>query len=75
MALNQTFLCFSCYSKHLLSFGVAVEVVRPNVFAKHHIVIEVNKLLGESRDTVDVRFDGRRAESWKVGAVQENVLK
>lgn len=54
---------------------MAVEVVWPNVFPKHHVIVEVNELLRESRDTMDVRFDGRRAESGKVGAVQENILK
>lgn len=29
----------------LLTFGVAVEVIRPHVFAEHDIIIEVDELL------------------------------
>lgn len=60
---------------HLLSFGVAVEVIWPDVFAEHHIVVEVNELLREARDPMDVRLNGRGAETGKVGAVQEKILK
>ena len=59
---------------HLLSFGVAVEVVRPDVLAEHHVVIEVNELLGEPRDAVDVGLYGRGAEGGKVAVVQEDIL-
>ena len=60
---------------HLLSFRVAVEVVRPDVFPKHHIIIEVNELLGEARDAVDVGLYGRRAKSGKVAVVLEDILE
>lgn len=59
---------------HLLPFRVAVEVIGPYIFAEHHIIVEVNKLLGEPRDSMDVGLDGRRAEGGKVGVVQENIL-
>lgn len=60
---------------HLLSFRVAVEVIGPHIFAKHHIIIEVNKLLGEPRNTMDVGLYSRRAESGKVAVVQEDILE
>ncbi len=60
---------------HLLSFGVAVEVVRPDVFTKHHVVIEVNELLGEPWDAVDVGLYGRGAESGEVAVVLEDILE
>lgn len=68
------FLALSLPCSHLLSLRVAVEVVRPNVFSKHHVIVEVNKLLGEARDAVDVSLYGRRAEGGKVAVVQEDVL-
>lgn len=61
--------------RHLLSFGVGVEVVRPDVSAKHHIVVEVNELLREARDAVDVGLDGRGAESGEVAAILEDILE
>ena len=61
-------------NSYLLSFRVAVEVVRPDVFAKHHIIIKVNELLGEPWDAVDVCLYGRRAESGKVAVVLEDIL-
>lgn len=54
---------------------MAVEVVWPDISAKHHIVIEVNELLGEPWDAVHVGFYGRGAESGKVAVVQEDILK
>lgn len=60
---------------HLLSFGVGVEVVRPDVSAKHHIVIEVNELLRKARNAVDVRLDGGGAESGEVAAILEDILE
>lgn len=54
---------------------MAVEVVRPDVFSKHHIIVEINEFLREPWDTVDVGLYGRGAESWKVAAVQEDILK
>lgn len=60
---------------HLLSLRVAVEVVRPHVFAEHHVVVEVNELLGESRDSMDVGLYSRRAERGEVAAVLEDVLE
>lgn len=60
---------------HLLSFGVGEEVVRPDIFAKHHIVVEVNELLGKSRNAVDVGLDGRGAESGKMALILEDVLE
>ena len=59
---------------HLLSFGVAVEVVGPHVLAEHDVVVEVDELLGEARDAVDVGLDGRGAEGGQVALVLENVL-
>lgn len=60
---------------HLLSFGVCEEVVRPDVFAKHHVVIEVNELLGESWDAVDVGLNGWGAESRKMTVILEDILE
>lgn len=60
---------------HLLSFWVAVEVIRPHIFAKHHIIIEVNKFLGEPRNTMDVGLYSRWAESGKVAVVREDILE
>lgn len=60
---------------HLLSFGVGEEVVRPDIFAKHHIVIEVNELLGQSRNAVDVCLNGRGAESRKMALILEDILE
>ncbi len=66
--------CWGLLHSHLLSFGVGVEIIWPDVFAKHHIIIEVNELLGESWDAVDVGFNGRGAESGKVAVILEDVL-
>lgn len=52
-----------------------VEVVRPDVSAEHHVVVEVNKLLGEAGDAVDVGLDGRGAESGEVAAILEDILE
>lgn len=60
---------------HLLSFRVAVEVVRPDVFAKHHVVVEVNELLREPWDAVDVGLYSRGAEGGEVAVVQEDILQ
>lgn len=60
---------------HLLSFRVGVEVVRPDVFAKHHVIVEINELLGEPRDAVDVGLNGRGAESGEVAVILEDILE
>lgn len=60
---------------HLLSFGVGEEVIRPHVFAKHHVVVQVNKLLGQSRNAVDVSLDGWGAESRKMALILEDILE
>lgn len=60
--------------RHLLPFRVAVEVIWPHVFAEHHIVVEVNELLGEPGDAMDVGLNSRWAESGKVAVVQEDIL-
>lgn len=60
---------------YLLSFRVAVEVIRPDFFAKHHVIIEVNKLLREPWDAVDVGFYSRGAEGGEVAVVLEDVLQ
>lgn len=54
---------------------MGVEVVWPDIFAKHHVVIEVNELLGEARDAVDVGLNGGGAESGKVAVILEDVLE
>lgn len=54
---------------------MAVEVIRPDFFAKHHVVVEVNELLGEPWDAVDVGLYGRGAESGKVAVVLEDILE
>lgn len=59
---------------HLLPFGVAVEVVRPHFFTKHHVIVEVNKLLGEAWDAVDVGLYRGGAERGQVAVVLEDVL-
>lgn len=53
---------------------MGVEVVWPDVSAKHHVIIEVNELLREARDAVDVGLDGGGAESGEVAAILEDVL-
>lgn len=60
---------------HLLSFRVGVEIIRPDVFAKHHVVVEINELLREPWDAVDVGLDGRGAESRKVAVILEDILE
>lgn len=60
---------------HLLSFGVGVEVIRPHVFAEHHVIVEIDKLLGEALDAVDVGLDGRGAKGGKVAVILEDILK
>lgn len=60
---------------NLLSCGVREEVIRPDIFAKHHIVIEVNELLGESWDAVDVGLNGWGAESRKMALILEDILE
>lgn len=60
---------------HLLSFGVCVEVIRPDIFAKHHVIIEINELLGEPWDAVDVGLNGRGAKSGEVGVILEDILQ
>lgn len=60
---------------HLLSFRVAVEVVRPDVFAEHHVIVEINELLGEPGDAVDVGLNGRGAESGEVAVILEDILE
>lgn len=54
--------------------GLGVEILRPHLLAKHHVVVHVNKLLGESRNPVDVGFYCRRAECRKVSLIGENFL-
>lgn len=51
------------------------EVIWPDIFAKHHIVIEVNKLLGQSRNAVDVGLDGGGAESRKMALILKDILE
>lgn len=55
--------------------GLGVEILWPHLLAKHHVVIHVNKLLGESRNPVDVGFYCRRAECRKVTLIGENLLQ
>lgn len=59
----------------LLALGVAVEVVRPHLFAKHHVIVEVNELLRQTWDTVDVCLYGRGTEGGKLTGVEEYVLQ
>lgn len=54
---------------------MAVEVVRPHFLAEHHVVVEVDELLGEARDAVDVGLYGRGAEGGKVAVVPEDILQ
>lgn len=54
---------------------MGVEVIRPDVSAEHHVIIEVNELLREAWDAVDVGLDGRGAESGEVAAILEDVLE
>lgn len=60
---------------HLLPVGVCEEVVRPDIFAKHHVVVEVNELLGESWDAVDVGLNGWGAERGKMASILEDILE
>lgn len=60
---------------HLLSFRVGVEVVWPDVSAKHHIIVEVNELLRKARNAMNVGLDGGGAESWEVAAILEDILE
>lgn len=54
---------------------MAVEIIRPDIFAEHDIIIEVNKLLGEPRDSVDVGLYCRGAEGGELAVVEEDVLQ
>lgn len=54
---------------------MSVEVVRPDVSAEHHVVVEINELLREARNAVDVGLNGRGAESGEVAAILEDVLE
>lgn len=54
---------------------MAVEVVRPDVFAEHHVIVEINELLGEPGDAVDVGLNGRGAESGEVAVILEDILE
>lgn len=54
---------------------MGVEVIWPDVSAKHHIVVEVNELLREPRDAVDVGLDGRGAECGEVATILEDILE
>lgn len=63
------------FHSHLLSFRVGVEIIRPDVFAKHDVIVEINELLREPGDAVDVGLDGRGAESGKVAVVLEDILE
>lgn len=60
---------------HLLPFGVREKVVWPDIFAKHHVVIEVNELLGESWNAVNVGLNGWGAESRKMALILEDILE
>lgn len=54
---------------------MTVEVIGPHVFAKKHIVIEVDKLLREAGNSMDVCFNGRRAERRQMGLVLKDFLE
>lgn len=75
-------ICYRCsnevpthLSTYLLPFGVAVEVIRPNILTEHNIVIQINKLLRQPLDAMDVTFNSRGAESRQVAQIPENVLE
>lgn len=53
---------------------MAVEVIRPHLFAKHYIIVEVNELLREPGDAVDVGLYGGGAEGGELALVLEDVL-
>lgn len=59
----------------LLTFRMAVEIIRPHVLAEHDIIIEVDELLRESWDSVNVSLYGRRTECRQVGLVLKKVLR
>ena len=59
---------------HLLSPAEGVEVLRPDLVSEHYIIVEIEKVLGESRNTMDVALDGGRAIGRKVGLVHKNIL-
>lgn len=42
---------------YLLTFRVTVKIIRPNIFPKHNIIIEINELLREATDTMNVTFN------------------
>lgn len=69
----NVFFCSSC--SDLLALGVAVEVVRPHLFAEHHVIVEVNELLRQTWDTVDVCLYGRGTEGGELTGVEEYVLQ
>lgn len=47
------------YQTNLLSARMAVEVIWPDRFAKHDIIIHVDELVREARDVVQVALYGR----------------
>lgn len=63
-------ICFSDFLTPL----VCVEVLWPNRISKHHIIIKVYEMVGQSRDAVEMALDGWRAVRGKVGVVREDVL-
>ena len=54
---------------------MCVEVIRPDRFAEHRVVIQVDELLGQSGNPVEMTLDRRRAERREVTLVKENILK
>ena len=60
---------------NLLPGRVRVEVVRPDVFAEHDVIVHVDELLGQPRDAVDVALNGRRRERGQVTLVRKDFLR
>lgn len=44
---------------HLLTFGMAVEIIWPDILPEHDIIVQVNELLGQPFNAMDVTFNSR----------------
>ena len=61
-------------NSNLLPGRVREEVVGPDVFAEHDVIVEVDELVREAGDLVQVTLDGGRRERRQVALVREDLL-
>ena len=53
---------------------VCEEVLRPHMVSEHDIIIEVNKVWCQTRDTVKVTLNGRGTIRGEVGTVRKDLF-